>query len=129
MKNTSNRLMNLTPYYQKVFGQYNRYYFNGLLSKRIVVMLTKFPDRSHFRYGKVEQDVSFRRANNKGSWRHAPMAIMLNSSLRRNEMKLTLLHEMAHIRLNDLHISHEHGPRFQQEMLRLAKAGAFRKLW
>lgn len=41
-------------------------------------------------------------------------------------VRMTLLHEMAHIKLWPYKA---HGVRFQQEMLRLAKAGAFKGLW
>mgnify|MGYP001562620391 FL=1 len=38
----------------------------------------------------------------------------------------TLLHEMAHLAIP---MRFYHGPRFQKEMLRLAKIGAFKGLW
>jgi Zn-dependent peptidase ImmA (M78 family) len=38
----------------------------------------------------------------------------------------TLLHEMVHLFLPD---HADHGEKFQKEMLRLARAGAFRNLW
>ena len=40
--------------------------------------------------------------------------------------KMTLLHEMAHL---SLWPCNTHGPRFEQEMQRLAAAGAMRALW
>ena len=39
---------------------------------------------------------------------------------------MTLLHEMVHLWLPK---KYNHGVRFQKEMLRLAKAGAFRGIW
>jgi hypothetical protein len=39
---------------------------------------------------------------------------------------MTLLHEMVHLSLPP---RFNHGPRFNKEMLRLAKAGAFRGIW
>ena len=39
----------------------------------------------------------------------------------------TLLHEMVHVKLRDAHWGH--GPKFQTEMLRLARMGAFKHLW
>lgn len=41
--------------------------------------------------------------------------------------KSTLLHEMVHLSLS--HSNQEHGRKFQKEMLRLAKKGAFKGLW
>lgn len=43
--------------------------------------------------------------------------------------KFTLLHEMVHLWLDDYVTRSDHGTEFQQEMLRLAEAGAFRNLW
>lgn len=40
--------------------------------------------------------------------------------------RFTLLHEMVHVKLNPYG---GHGPVFDKEMLRLATAGAFRRLW
>jgi predicted SprT family Zn-dependent metalloprotease len=41
-------------------------------------------------------------------------------------VRMTLLHEMAHLKLWPYRT---HGPRFEQEMQRLAVAGAFKGLW
>ncbi|WP_446744312.1 hypothetical protein [Silvibacterium acidisoli] len=41
-------------------------------------------------------------------------------------VKLTLHHEMAHLKVGT---KHKHGKVFQAEMLRLATLGAFRGLW
>jgi hypothetical protein len=43
-----------------------------------------------------------------------------------NIAKMTLLHELVHASLPP---TVQHGPRFESEMLRLARAGAFRGLW
>lgn len=45
---------------------------------------------------------------------------------RQGQARMTLLHEMAHAALP---IRIKHGPRFQKEMLRIAKLGAFEGLW
>jgi predicted metal-dependent hydrolase len=41
-------------------------------------------------------------------------------------VRCILLHEMVHVSLPTKLL---HGPRFEKEMLRLAKAGAFRGIW
>jgi hypothetical protein len=41
-------------------------------------------------------------------------------------VRITLLHEMAHIKLSPYRT---HGPKFEAEMQRLAAAGAFKGLW
>lgn len=42
---------------------------------------------------------------------------------------LTLLHEMCHLKTRVFDNSSGHGPKFQREMKRLAKIGAFNQLW
>ena len=44
------------------------------------------------------------------------------------DIRQTLLHEMAHAAVNRRQ-GYGHGVRFQKEMLRLAKAGAFKGIW
>ena len=54
--------------------------------------------------------------------------IILNPWMKKsgNLTRFTLLHEMVHAKLpQGVH----HGPRFQREMHRLARAGAFEKYW
>ena len=55
--------------------------------------------------------------------------IVLNRRYRHREAvwKLTLLHEMCHLALPKS--KSDHGKEFQCEMLRLARAGAFKGLW
>jgi hypothetical protein len=55
--------------------------------------------------------------------------IVLNARYRHRESvwKLTLLHEMVHLGLPNA--KEDHGKEFKKEMLRLAKAGAFKGLW
>lgn len=43
--------------------------------------------------------------------------------------KLTLLHEMCHLKLWPKHPRSMHGKLFQEEMKRLANANAFKTLW
>lgn len=55
--------------------------------------------------------------------------IYINKALKRwpsGGVRFTLLHEMVHLSLPPIVM---HGPRFQKEMLRLAKAGAFEGVW
>jgi hypothetical protein len=41
-------------------------------------------------------------------------------------VRMNILHEMVHL---SLPVGCHHGPKFEKEMLRLAKAGAFRGIW
>lgn len=63
-----------------------------------------------------------------GECYHESAEIFINKDLRKwpRECKFTLLHEMAHLNLG---WRVNHGPKFESEMLRLAKAGAFKGVW
>ncbi len=93
------------------FQHYNKKYFRGKLPK-CQVRFRKVEDND---LGQCEMDIKI------------PL-IDINPALGkwRVIVKTTLLHEMVHISLSS---RVEHGPRFQREMLRLAKAGAFKGLW
>jgi predicted SprT family Zn-dependent metalloprotease len=62
-----------------------------------------------------------------------PTVIVMNTSIQRHSAlaELTLLHEMAHVKVDYRYPPHMrgHGHEWQSEMLRLAKAGAFRDRW
>lgn len=55
--------------------------------------------------------------------------ILINAAYKKEHMiwRLTLLHEMAHVATAAEKA--EHGPRWKREMRRLARIGAFDKLW
>lgn len=61
------------------------------------------------------------------------VGIFINPHLRKSRTEkyalLTLLHEMCHLNLWCQKIRAHHGPKFQAEMKRLAKLGAFEKIW
>jgi len=97
---------------EKTYRQYNRKYFRNRLPKVADVDL-RWADIPEMGYELGGEIVLNRR------YRH-----------RAAVWKLTLLHEMVHLGLP--HVKHPkrfHGKEFQKEMLRLAKAGAFKGLW
>lgn len=57
-----------------------------------------------------------------------PVLTVINKSLKHHQKHtlMTLLHEMGHIKLG---VRVKHGPKFQREMRRLARLGAFDPLW
>jgi hypothetical protein len=59
--------------------------------------------------------------------RGRPLYIVLDRSIRTSNrtVAMTLLHEMVHVKHPDI----GHGKTFHREMLRLAKAGAFKSWW
>jgi predicted metal-dependent hydrolase len=79
-------------------------------------------------------DISVRFADTEGAWGHThfegsePVYIEINRAVRTwtRTVKFTLLHECCHVACP---VQVEHGPRFDHEMLRLARAGAFHNLW
>ena len=94
---------------KNVFDYYNRKYFNNKLPKDWVI--------------------EFRRTHFLGYCDFDSEEIILNSSWAyRSGTKLwraTLLHEMCHLACPGT----THGKEWQQEMLRIAKLGAFNKVW
>ncbi len=94
---------------QSVYRYYNRRYFNNRLPKKPTL---RWKDMDLMGYQQGHEIVLNRRDRNRGRvWR------------------FTLLHEMVH--LGQLHIPSRraHGREFKKEMMRLAKAGAFDRLW
>lgn len=93
---------------EKAYSRYNRKYFGNGLPKVSEVELRweKIPEMGY----------------------QVGYEIVINRKDRRRESvwKLTLLHEMVHMYLPD---ACEHGKKFQKEMLRLARLGAFKGLW
>jgi predicted metal-dependent hydrolase len=94
------------------YKRYNRKYFRG-----------KLPPIS-LRFAKTEKAV-FGYTNFRGN---KPIAIIISQRIRYWDrlVKQVLLHEMCHVGLSP---RIEHGPKFEAEMRRLARAGAFRGLW
>ncbi len=81
--------------------------------------------------GKLPRDVQVRwkRGLSVAAWYDGDRLITINSYLKGWEclVKMTLLHEMAHVSTRSE--CQEHGPRWQAEMRRLARDGAFAPFW
>lgn len=89
------------------YRQYNKKYFGGSLPKASV----RFADMTWLGVSHLGDDsIEICKATRK--W---PRVV-----------RGTLLHEMAHMNLPS---NIMHGPKFEREMLRLAKAGAFKGVW
>ena len=99
------------PVLERAFRSYNRKYFSNLLPNPPEVELG-WGDIDCMGYQLGDEIVINRKYRQWGSvWRG------------------TLLHEMAHLKLEGEKVRSDHGKEFQNEMLRLAKAGAFKKIW
>jgi hypothetical protein len=94
------------------YRTYNRRYFNGELPPNIPLKLVE--DRDHRGYVLGEKRESCTIAINEAYYWDTGIG------------RMTLLHEMVHVKLCPYP---NHGPRFQEEMQRLAASGAFRRLW
>ena len=90
------------------YRYYNRLYFDGELPRCVVQFKKMRGDLGHTFWGDDR--------------------IYINEELKAWDRiaRTTLLHEMVHVYLPK---EVNHGHRFQREMLRLAKAGAFKGLW
>lgn len=109
---------------QNVYDYYNRRYFDGLLPKIPVSWSEVIGQRPKRYYGVYCSN-------------SAEGKILLSSELKNHPKiwRMTLLHEMAHVKFRGhpkeiYSISrNRHSKLWQKEMLRLAKEGAFKKLW
>lgn len=96
---------------QKVFREYNRRWFDNSLPDDVDCLFSPVDDC----YGLVLQT--------EGNWL---LQINPKYAMEGRLWRLTLLHEMSHLRLHPYRL---HGKKFQEEMKRLAVMGAFRLLW
>lgn len=95
---------------KRAYLRYNRLYFGNLLPTDIDLKWQKFGGDSLY-----------------GCWVEGYISINAKHKKLPKVWKMTLLHEMAHA-ATDTERS-EHGPRWRKEMRRLARLGAFDRLW
>ncbi len=111
--------MRTAPKLKKAYNTINRKHFGGKLPKKIAVCWSK----------RLNRLCLLGRASNFGDGIYS---IELLPVLKKYNVlaEMILIHEMVHI-LNYTRNRQDggHGPNFQKEMVRLAKAGAFRKIW
>ena len=100
------------------YHRYNREWFNGELPADTILYWEPPPD-SH-----ADTCPVYEVADGK-------FEIRLDPALKGvpDYWKILLLHEMAHLKLWPTHSRHQHGKIFQEEMQRLALAGAMKTLW
>ena len=121
------------PKLKRLFLKYNRKYFDGRLPTDCVLLFTKRPDMMTTYFGEFNPCV----------YSEGEDEILISNCVRNwpNTLKRTLLHEMVHYwlyirpdvtyadRRNAKEDDGKHGKRFNREMLRLAKRGAFHGIW
>lgn len=95
------------------FAKLNRKYFEGALPKLQVLW-----DEDGEYYGRTT-DVD------------GPLRIILTRKWHMDGRmeKMTLLHEMCHVKLWNTSVATRHGKPFEAEMIRLAVLGAFKGVW
>ena len=93
---------------EHTYRSFNRKYFNNSLSKDVDL---KFGHTSGLLGYQLGEEI----------------VLSKNKAYRKESIwKGTLLHEMVHLKVSE---SADHGPKFQKEMLRLARKGAFANIW
>lgn len=102
---------------QNFFNRANKLYFDGKLPSDTIVSWNDEIPGYGLTVGITDKDT-------KHTFFH--IYIDPEKHVDGRQSRLTLLHEMAHVRL---YPDMRHGRRFEQEMIRLAIAGAFKGLW
>ena len=98
---------------QRAYRYYNRKYFGNNLPNppEIKIKWGSLPDSEMGDFGEDEIRINRKLRDSRCQWR------------------FTLLHEMQHAALDEIETRSDHGKEFQKGMLRLAKLGAFKRLW
>ena len=97
------------PSLKRLYTTYNRLWFGGKLQRNTILVYANIPDAS--------ADIT----------QTEPPVIRIHRNFRTwgRLKRFSLLHEMAHLATD---VS-GHGPRWQREMRRLVRVGAFDRLW
>lgn len=97
---------------QRAYRKYNKLWFNDELPHDVDCFFSPVDDC----YGQLQEE-------DNGEW-----TIQINPKFFVDDRMwhMVLLHEMAHLKVRPYQL---HGKKFQDEMIRLATAGAFRGLW
>lgn len=112
---------------ESLFRRYNRRYFSGRIAKTRVIAIDgkERPRNEQGLYVAAGGYVLEVKPGRRRSRRvYGPLILVRVGGQYDNAVKMTLLHEMCHAVTDG-----NHGRAFQREMLRLARAGAFNKLW
>jgi hypothetical protein len=107
------------PALRRQYLKYNDNYFDGKLPFDLLVYWEPSS-------GQLAQTIELETAD--AADEIPELAIRIDPTLRFSQAmwKMTLLHEMCHVKLFPYM---SHGAKFQREMLRLAGVGAFKGLW
>lgn len=114
---------------QDLYAAYNKRYFGGNLPPVDIEMIDT-RDKDYFGQCSESGQPKYRTAKRMPR-QPARFKIHLAKWTKKSPkiLAMTLLHEMVHVKLWDIPGIVDHGHRFDKEMKRLARAGAFNGLW
>ncbi len=109
---------------QRLYAKFNKQYFNNKLPSLVVGYRSSRYFKKYYPHSKASEMrtvavTEFHKPTKD------PIAIYLDKIYCNRD--LDLLHEMVHVKLG--FDEEAHGEKFDREMLRLAKAGAFHNVW
>lgn len=113
---------------ERCFDRFNKKYFGNKLPKAYVYLDKRIWKRDCVLGDYTEFDTFNPKNKKTGQWYRIRIANEVKKVSPRMA-RFVLLHEMVHHKLNRKKEYTHHGPLFQKEMLRLARAGAFNSLW
>jgi hypothetical protein len=108
--------MTSSPHLRRWYNKYNKEYFAGMLPTRKKILLL---DERH------EEGCD----GNYIMWTDGTFTIWVDPECTPGQQHQALLHEMVHVLCCIRNGDGGHSDLFHREMARLAKLGAFRKLW
>lgn len=115
--------MRSNPALKKIYNEYNKRWFGGKLPVAVKIYWGKDGEC----LGQVEYEGVVRRTNALQKYEKADIEIVLNKATRKfpRIFRTTILHECCHVKLLP---NRHHGDKFQQEIRRLVRIGAYNDL-
>lgn len=115
----------------RVYRRLNRRYFNDRLPRRLSLVLIQGRARPSGELGCYvgEGGYCWHRHRGRRVRVDGPLIMLRVDGRSYADVMMTLLHEMCHVAVGAKQDLHDHGPRFQREMRRLARLGAFEGIW
>lgn len=111
----------------KIYDEYERKYFRGRMPKRVMVVFGIGCAESRDGTRLLGYVASYNSLWGRNVQKNAEYKITIDWETRHimDQVRITLLHEMVHIVVNDNNKCYGHGPKFKREIRRLMRAGAY----
>jgi len=110
------------PYLKRLYNQYNKKYFSNRLPNLPLLFVTPGEMKKYFG---VNRGCCAITCFKQGTTEPVAIYVSLNCHKSWRYVKSDLLHEMFHVARPRA----EHGKAFEDEMMRIAKLGAFAGIW